>query len=176
MKALSQIHSNIPTLSKLCDSLERLSHHAQPRWGSMNASEMLSHNLNFIDLYLGHIPQPFFIRCMARLLGPYFIRRLINTSPESTPKNLMTLKELRTPVSASDDVHFNQLKTKLIQQLIYLDKMDEQQLTLDQPEPVIIDHVLYGKMLIKDLKTIIAHHLSHHLHQFNALNGIPDIN
>ncbi|MEM6572017.1 MAG: hypothetical protein AAF957_26615, partial [Planctomycetota bacterium] len=70
-----------PTLAELAAALDHLQADTTPRWGKMNAPQMVRHSARFTDLYLGRIPVALPIRLLARLIGPIFLRKVLRGSP-----------------------------------------------------------------------------------------------
>jgi hypothetical protein len=130
----------------------------------MNANEMILHNIKFIHLYLGKIIPSLTIRVLARCLGPFFLRRIIQTEPKSSPRNLKTLPQVRSEMSDLDEKNFNQHKTQLHDLISQVDSMIEND--RENGNPIYFNHVLYGNMSVLDMKGILAHHLTHHFIQF----------
>jgi hypothetical protein len=83
----------------LLAAFERLDADSTRRWGTMSPAQMARHCRLFCELCLGQVPVTAPIRWLARLLGPWFLRRMLAKSPTEAPKNLTTLSPLRADPS-----------------------------------------------------------------------------
>ncbi len=146
-----------PTFDELRGGFERLDEDTEPRWGKMKGAEMTRHCRRFIELYLGRIPVSFPIRMLARLLGPFFIARVMAKPPTETPKNLSTLPAIKSKQSEVLDLNE--------ERRLLFEAFDEvAQLSGQRP------HVLYGSMHADDVHALVRHHSAHHANQFGLLS------
>ena len=145
-----------PTLAELDAALGGLRADTAPAWGTMNAVQMVRHNARFIDLYLGRIAVGVPVRWIARAVGPMFLKRVIKGSPFETPRNLRTLGQIRSApdLEADLDAEIAALRAQLAEMADLAG---------------VVDHPLYGRAEAESCRTLVRHHLAHHLHQFGLL-------
>ena len=148
-----------PTLAELAAALDHLQADTTPRWGKMNAPQMVRHSARFTDLYLGRIPVALPIRLLARLIGPIFLRKVLRGSPTATPKNLGTLPAIR---SAPD------LEVDLAAEVADLRARFDEVAALEGT----LDHPMYGKMEAESCRSLVRHHTAHHFNQFGLLQPV----
>ncbi|MEO0477991.1 MAG: hypothetical protein AAF196_00785 [Planctomycetota bacterium] len=156
MLTLPTPHPDTPSFNDIRSALELLDARRAPSWGQMNATQMLTHCRDFHRLCLGEIRPGAAIRTLARLLGPFFLRRFLRSSPFEAPKNLRTLAEIRASEVDSED--FVARRSDLLATVDSLESIEDRH-----------RHPLYGAMRGQDVRAIARHHLGHHLHQFSAL-------
>ncbi|MEM9381254.1 MAG: DUF1569 domain-containing protein [Planctomycetota bacterium] len=147
-----------PTLADLAAALDRLDAGTTPRWGKMDAPQMVRHSARFADLYLGRIPVSLPIRLVARMIGPMFLRKVLRGSPTATPKNLGTLPAIR---SVPD------------QEIDFAAEVAELRARFDEVAALdgVVDHPMYGKMEAESCRSLVRHHTAHHFNQFGLLGA-----
>lgn len=155
MRDLPDLSPETPTLAELRASFDQLQPSSKPRWGRMNAPQMLAHCRAFVDLCLGRVKVGWPVRVLAGLLGPMFLRRLLVKSPKQAPKDLTTLKPLRT---ADADIDLGAVRRELAQRFDELEAL-----------PLEHRHPLYGRMRKQDVIAVVRHHTAHHANQFGLL-------
>lgn len=121
----------------------------------MNPAQMTRHCRVFIDLCMGRVAVSGFVRVLARMLGPLFIRRLLAKPPTRSPKNLKTLPPLR--MNGLD------LSLSAERELLFA-AFDELEALGDAHR-----HPLYGRMRKRDVIALVRHHTAHHALQFGLL-------
>jgi hypothetical protein len=155
VKNLPDPTADTPSLAALRVAFSSLTPASQPRWGRMQAAQMVRHCRVFVDLCLGRVNIAWPIRALARCFGPMFLRRMLAQSPTVAPKNLTTLKPLR--ISAEQLSLAAELQG--LQQVL-----DELQACCDPHQ-----HPLYGRMRKQDVIAVVRHHTAHHANQFAFL-------
>lgn len=160
MKDLPAPTPDTPTLAGLRAALGRLAADARPRWGRMDAPQMLRHCRVFAELCLGRVRVGLPVRALARLFGPLFLRRLLRRSPRQAPREMTTLPVLRAQADLALDA-------------------DEERRRLDATLAEVealagtCRHPLYGAMRAVDVETLVRHHTAHHANQFGLLDAAP---
>ena len=146
-----------PTLTELRLVFDRLVPDQRPRWGRMDAAQMVRHCRRFHELCLGRVAVPWWLRRVAALVGPMFLRRLCRRSPRAAPRDLTTLAPLRADPG---------------QRLDFAAERRALFATLDEIAAVVDGHrhPLYGRMRAVDVQTLARHHLAHHANQFGLLD------
>ena len=86
---------NLLTVDELIKSLDKLEENMLPKWGKMNASQMMKHCSKFIDLYTGKIKLPFWYKIFGATIGKLFLVYISNKKPSETPRNLRTDKSIK---------------------------------------------------------------------------------
>lgn len=119
---------------------------------------MLRHCRAFAELCLGRVQVALPVRVAARLLGPWFLRRLLRRSPLAAPRNLATLAPLRADPQQSLDFE--------VERRALLAALDEIDAVQDGHR-----HPLYGAMPAVDVRNLVRHHTAHHLNQFGLLGA-----
>jgi len=142
-------------MENLITNLNGLKKEDLPKWGKMNASQMLSHCNLFIDLYVNKIEVPWLMRAISRLLSPIFIKYILSKDYKQAPKNLRTYSKIKVEDTTID---FDAEKQKLIEQLNMIANLEGK-----------VDHPLYGRVSAGLVKKLVAHHTSHHFHQFGLM-------
>ena len=146
---------NLLTVDELIKSLDKLEENMLPKWGKMNASQMMKHCSKFIDLYTGKIKLPFWYKIFGATIGKLFLVYISNKKPSETPRNLRTDKSI-----------------KIIEEnLIFV---DEKQILINKIKEISlikssINHPIYGKTDAEKIKFLILHHTMHHFNQFGLL-------
>ncbi|MGE3172521.1 MAG: DUF1569 domain-containing protein [Planctomycetota bacterium] len=158
MQDLPAPTADTPSLAALAERLRVLPADRAPRWGRMNAAQMLRHCRVFCELCLGRVPVAPPVRWLARLLGPWFLRRLLRKPPTQAPKNLGTLPALRARPDRPLDAE--------AERRALLAALDEIAALQGRHR-----HPLYGAMRAEDVQTLVRHHTAHHANQFGLLGS-----
>ena len=157
MRALPNLPPDVPDLERLESLLCALEPDATPRWGVMGPAAMVAHCVAFADLCLGRVPVSWPLRCVARLLGPWFVRRLVSRSVQQAPRGMTTLRQLRTDGGGVD---LAAAQAELSERWRAL-----------QALPAEHRHPLYGRMRSQDVRALVRHHTAHHANQFGLLGA-----
>jgi hypothetical protein len=132
--------------------LEKIQPSSQPRWGKMNAAQMMAHCQATFEVYFG---EKQLRRGLASILfGKIAKRKLFVNKP--WPKNLPTAREFKI----ADQRDMLEEKVKLVH-LIKRFSADGYTIT----ETV---HPFFGKMSSQEWALFAYKHLDHHLTQFGA--------
>ena len=158
---LVEVHPDTPSLADLRRAYERLRADTRPGFGRMTATEMLVHCREFNRLCLGEIRPNVFIRLLARLLGPVFLRKYLAKSVTETPRNLGTLPALR--VRPEDATDFDEAREALLVSLNAIEDCAARH-----------RHPLYGELTKAEILGLVRHHGGHHAHQFGILEKARD--
>jgi hypothetical protein len=156
MKRLPDPHPDTPTLDQLRVVFESLGADQPRRWGTMTPVEMVRHCRRFVDLYLGEIPVAAPMRLMARMLGPFFLRKMLRGSPRATPRNLRTLPAIR--VGSDGGLELDREREELLESFTRIEALAG-----------VVPHPLYGSMHADDVRALVRHHTAHHANQFGLL-------
>jgi hypothetical protein len=156
MRDLPKPTVDTPSMLHLLAAFERLDADSTRRWGTMSPAQMARHCRLFCELCLGQVPVTAPIRWLARLLGPWFLRRMLAKSPTEAPKNLTTLSPLRA--DPTTELELDEEKVHLVA-------------ALDAIAALAGDHrhPLYGSMRAIDVQSLVRHHTAHHCNQFGLL-------
>jgi hypothetical protein len=146
-----------PSFAALEGHFARLAPGQAPRWGRMTAAQMTRHCRLFAELCLGRVATPLPLRVVARLVGPWFLRRLLSRSPRRTPKNLRTLAPLRATTGENSDLDDERRRLATVFAEL-----------ANAPDPM--RHPLYGAMPRDSVQALVRHHTAHHLNQFGLLD------
>ncbi len=156
MRPLPPPTADTPTIEGLLQALDSLEATTAARWGVMDALAMAEHCTRFVDLYRGRVHVPRAVRLIARMIGPLFLRKVVQKAPTATPKNLRTLGQIRaTPGTVGD---LGAAKETLRERLLEVAALEGLQ-----------PHKLYGEMEAESVRTLVRHHTAHHFHQFGLL-------
>ena len=142
-------------MNRLIINLKDLKKEDLPKWGKMNASQMVNHCNLFIDLYVNKIEVPWLMRTISRLLSPIFIKYILSKDYTQAPKNLRTYSKIKVD---NPSIDFDAEKQRLIEQLNLIDNLEGK-----------VNHPLYGKVNADLVKKLVVHHTSHHFHQFGLM-------
>lgn len=145
-----------PSIDELQSAFERAAPDTERRWGTMTCAQMLRHCRRFAELYLGRVHVALPMRLLARVLGPFFLRRTLRQSPTATPRNLSTLPTIRQ--RGPDDLDFEAERAKLLEILAEVQRLEG-----------VHAHPLYGDMDADDVIALVRHHSAHHANQFGLL-------
>lgn len=140
------------TANEIITRLDKIQPDAQPKWGKMNAAQMMA-----------HCQQPFYVffgekklkrGLMGILFGKAAKKKL--TSHKPWPHNLPTAKAFKI----SDPKEFQTEKAKLINEI--------NRFAHDGYTVTAQKHPFFGKMSSQEWATLAYKHLDHHLQQFGA--------
>lgn len=122
----------------------------------MSPAQMLRHNSRFMDLYLGRISLPAWVRVLSRALGPIFLRSYLVKPLGATPRNIGTLSAIRSKPELELD--FDEERSRFLERLSEIDALSG-----------VVQHAMYGAMKAEDARALVCHHTAHHFHQFGLL-------
>ena len=122
----------------------------------MSAAQMLRHSSRFMDLYLGHIRLPAWVRVVSRTFGPLFLRSFLIKPLGETPRNMGTLPAIRPRHDLELDFE--------AEQVCFLDRLSEVEQMAGE-----VDHAMYGRMKAEDAQALVRHHTAHHFRQFGLI-------
>ncbi|MBD0331521.1 MAG: DUF1569 domain-containing protein [Chitinophagaceae bacterium] len=141
------------TADEFISRIERLQQTSTPRWGKMNAVQMLAHCQAPFRVCFGELQLKQSL--IGKIFGPMAKRKLLSAKPFG--KNLPTAKEFIVP----DRKDFEEEKNSLIQQI--------RRFSLGGHEVVKnFQHPFFGKMTPDEWGALSAKHLDHHLQQFGV--------
>lgn len=149
----------LKSLHRLCDQdelkqrLSCLSEDASPRWGRMNATQMLKHCRLVLEIPLGKVTVPAPPR-IIRFIG-IVTKNEMKLFKNGIPRNMPTFAELRAYECAN-------FESEMVELLHTLDQYCE----FADAEKLPDLHPLFGKMQPKDWGFLEYKHLHHHLKQF----------
>ena len=150
-------------LNLLLQSIENLNPQTKPRWGVMNASQMLKHCNRHTKMYCSQIKAGFFGNLLTVTLGKghlVYIKYIVRYDINRYAKNSYTPKFLRT--SELKDLDFHQEKNRLIEQLNFVFQYIKK----------FMINPMHGKVKKETFKRNINAHISYHLNQFGVLQKV----
>ena len=145
-------------IDKLICAVKKLTPETKPKWGKMNATQMVWHCKKFIIFYQNEKNYPPNLR--TKTLGymhMFFLRHIIKWDYEKYPKNAPTLKFF-DPAKAKD-VDLEYEKKELIKRLKMVNEYDQEFLV----------NTMHGKVKRDTFKEVVRGHTSFHLRQFGVL-------
>ena len=145
-------------IDKLISAVKRLTPETKPKWGKMNATQMVWHCKKFIIFYQNEKNYPPNLR--TKTLGymhMFFLRYIIKWDYDKYPKNTPTLKFF-DPAKAKD-VDLEDEKKELIKRLKMVNEYDQEFLV----------NTMHGKVKRDTFKEVVRGHTSFHLKQFGML-------
>lgn len=145
-----------PSLEALKKALNGLDQNGVPLWGSMNPAQMLLHCSQFMDLYLGRVQLPIWVRWVSRAMGPRFLRSFLVKPLGSTPRNMGTLPALR--MGPGLHVDFEEGRRRFLEGLSEVESLEG-----------VVLHPMYGPMKAEDAQALVRHHTAHHFCQFGLI-------
>lgn len=138
------------TLSDFTQRLAQLEKNTEPKWGTMNAAQMLEHLNRALLSAQGELP--------VKNLGNIFFKTVgkwgILYSPMSFPKSSPTAKEFKV----TEAVEFEKAKSDF---LAIIQRFHQQ-----KPDFKWAPHPLFGKMKANDWKRLTYLHVNYHFGQF----------
>ena len=145
-------------IDKLIRAIKKLPPETKPKWGKMNATQMVWHCKKFIIFYQNEKNYPPNLR--TKTLGymhMFFLRYIIKWDYDKYPKNTPTLKFF-DPAKAKD-VDLEDEKKELIKRLKMVNEYDQEFLV----------NTMHGKVKRDTFKEVVRGHTSFHLKQFGVL-------
>ena len=145
-------------IDKLISAIKKLTPETKPKWGKMNATQMVWHCKKFIIFYQNEKNYPPNLR--TKTLGymhMFFLRYVIKWDYDKYPKNTPTLKFF-DPAKAKD-VDLEDEKKELIKRLKMVNEYDQEFLV----------NTMHGKVKRDTFKEVVRGHTSFHLKQFGVL-------
>ena len=145
-------------IDKLISAIKKLTPETKPKWGKMNATQMVWHCKKFIIFYQNEKNYPPNLR--TKTLGymhMFFLRHIIKWDYDKYPKNTPTLKFF-DPAKAKD-VDLEDEKKELIKRLKMVNEYDQEFLV----------NTMHGKVKRDTFKEVVRGHTSFHLKQFGVL-------
>ena len=145
-------------IDKLISAIKKLTPETKPKWGKMNATQMVWHCKKFIIFYQNEKNYPPNLR--TKTLGYmhlFFLRHILKWDYDKYPKNTPTLKFF-DPAKAKD-VDLEDEKKELIKRLRMVNEYDQEFLV----------NTMHGKVKRDTFKEVVRGHTSFHLKQFGVL-------
>ena len=145
-------------IDKLIRAINKLTPETKPKWGKMNATQMVWHCKKFIIFYQNEKNYPPNLR--TKTLGYmhlFFLRHILKWDYDKYPKNTPTLKFF-DPAKAKD-VDLEDEKKELIKRLKMVNEYDQE----------FIVNTMHGKVKRDTFKEVVRGHTSFHLKQFGVL-------
>ena len=145
-------------IDKLISAIKKLTPETKPKWGKMNATQMVWHCKKFIIFYQNEKNYPPNLR--TKTLGYmhlFFLRHILKWDYDKYPKNTPTLKFF-DPAKAKD-VDLEDEKKELIKRLKMVNEYDQEFLV----------NTMHGKVKRDTFKEVVRGHTSFHLKQFGVL-------
>ena len=145
-------------IDKLISAIKKLTPETKPKWGKMNATQMVWHCKKFIIFYQNEKNYPPNLR--TKTLGYmhlFFLRHILKWDYDKYPKNTPTLKFF-DPAKAKD-VNLEDEKKELIKRLKMVNEYNQE----------FIVNTMHGKVTRDTFKEVVKGHTSFHLKQFGVL-------
>ena len=145
-------------IDKLISAIKKLTPETKPKWGKMNATQMVWHCKKFIIFYQNEKNFPPNLR--TKTLGYmhlFFLRHILKWDYDKYPKNTPTLKFF-DPAKAKD-VDLEYEKKELIKRLKMVNEYNQE----------FIVNTMHGKVKRDTFKEVVRGHTSFHLKQFGVL-------
>ena len=145
-------------IDKLIRAINKLTPETKPKWGKMNATQMVWHCKKFIIFYQNEKNYPPNLR--TKTLGYmhlFFLRHILKWDYDKYPKNTPTLKFF-DPAKAKD-VDLEDEKKELIKRLKMVNEYNQE----------FIVNTMHGKVTRDTFKEVVRGHTSFHLKQFGVL-------
>ena len=145
-------------IDKLISAIKKLTPETKPKWGKMNATQMVWHCKKFIIFYQNEKNYPPNLR--TKTLGYmhlFFLRHILKWDYDKYPKNTPTLKFF-DPAKAKD-VDLEYEKKELIKRLKMVNEYNQE----------FIVNTMHGKVKRDTFKEVVRGHTSFHLKQFGVL-------
>ena len=141
-------------IDKLICAVKKLTPKTKPKWGKMNATQMVWHCKKFIIFYQNEKNYPPNLR--TKTLGymhMFFLKPVIKWDYDKYPKNTPTLKFF-DPAKAKD-VDLEDEKKELIKRLKMVNEYNQE----------FIVNTMHGKVTRDTFKEVVRGHTSFHLKQ-----------
>ena len=145
-------------IDKLISAIKKLTPETKPKWGKMNATQMVWHCKKFIIFYQNE--KNYNPNLRTKTLGymhMFFLKHVIKWDYDKYPKNTPTLKFF-DPAKAKD-VDLEDEKKELIKRLKMVNEYDQEFLV----------NTMHGKVKRDTFKEVVRGHTSFHLKQFGVL-------
>ena len=145
-------------IDKLISAIKKLTPETKPKWGKMNATQMVWHCKKFIIFYQNE--KNYTPNLRTKTLGYmhlFFLRHILKWDYDKYPKNAPTLKFF-DPAKAKD-VDLEYEKKELIKRLKMVNEYDQE----------FIINTMHGKVKRDTFKEVVRGHTSFHLKQFGVL-------
>ena len=145
-------------IDKLIGAIKKLTPETTPKWGKMNAAQMVWHCKKFIIFYQNEKNYP--PNLTTKTLGYmhlFFLRHIIKWDYDKYPKNTPTLKFF-DPAKARD-VDLEDEKKELVKRLKMVNNYNKK----------CIVNPMHGKVSRETFKEVVRGHTSFHLKQFGVL-------
>ena len=145
-------------IDKLISAIKKLTPETKPKWGKMNATQMVWHCKKFIIFYQNEKNYP--PNLSTKTLGymhMFYLRHILKWDYDKYPKNTPTLKFF-DPAKAKD-VDLEDEKKELIKRLKMVNEYDQEFLV----------NTMHGKVKRDTFKEVVRGHTSFHLKQFGLL-------
>ena len=145
-------------IDKLISAVKKLTPKTKPKWGKMNATQMVWHCKKFIIFYQNEKNYPPNLRTKTLVyMHMFFLRYIIKWDYDKYPKNTPTLKFF-DPERAKD-VDLEDEKKELIKRLKMVNEYNQE----------FIVNTMHGKVTRDTFKEVVKGHTSFHLKQFGVL-------
>ena len=141
-------------IEKLVNAINKVTPETKPKWGKMNATQMVWHCKKFIIFYQNEKNYPPNLR--TKTLGymhMFFLKHVIKWDYDKYPKNTPTLKFF-DPAKAKD-VDLEDEKKELIKRLKMVNEYNQE----------FIVNTMHGKVTRDTFKEVVRGHTSFHLKQ-----------
>lgn len=148
-------HPDLPDMEAVVAAFRRLEPDTEADWGRMDAPQMVEHLRRFNEIYLGRRPSPLLVRLLGRVLGGFFIKKLVTSSPFEMRHNMGTMPQIKMQPGSAPETPFEANVEKLLETFHEIDRISG-----------TWDHPLYGSIDAEVGKALVRHHATHHLHQF----------
>ena len=145
-------------IEKLEVAIKKLTPETKPKWGTMNATQMVWHCKKFIIFYQNEKNYP--PNLITKTLGYihlFFLKYIIKWDYDKYPKNTPTLKFF-DPAKAKN-VDIEDEKKELVERLRMVNKYNQK----------FISNPMHGKVTRETFKEVVRGHTSFHLKQFGVL-------
>ena len=145
-------------IDKLIRAIKKLTPKTKPKWGKMNATQMVWHCKKFIIFYQNEKNYP--PNLSTKTLGyihMFFLRHIIKWDYDKYPKNTPTLKFF-DPAKAKN-VDLEDEKNELIKRLKMVSEYNQE----------FIVNTMHGKVTRDTFKEVVRGHTPFHLKQFGVL-------
>lgn len=139
---------------RILDRIHAISPDDVPRWGRMNASQMLCHTADQIRIARGAHPCAF----VGNFMLVHVVKRLVLWGMPLPKGKVETVKELKQGKGGTPPADFESDRSALVAAIgAFVD---------DQPDEALVEHPAFGRMDKKEWGRLIHIHLDHHLTQF----------
>ena len=145
-------------IDKLISAIKKLTPETKPKWGKMNATQMVWHCKRFIIFYQNEKNYP--PNLMTKTLGymhMFFLKYIIKWNYDKSVSYTHPLKFF-DPAKAKD-VDLEDEKKELIKRLKMVNEYDQE----------FIVNTMHGKVKRDTFKEVVRGHTSFHLTQFGVL-------